>query len=86
MLNTVLNPGDYLLAAEPEPADDQETSRDEYDAPGQLAVDLEQALSAAGFAAALERVPYVLFSLPAGALVDRWDRKRIMIICTLGLG
>ena len=39
----------------------------------------------AGFAGALERLPYVLFSLPAGALVDRWDRKRIMIICAIGL-
>ena len=41
--------------------------------------------AAAGFASALERVPYLLFSLPAGALVDRWERKRVMMICTLGL-
>lgn len=27
----------------------------------------------------------MLFSLPAGALVDHWDRKRIMIICAIGL-
>ncbi len=47
MLDTVLNSGDYLLTAESEPAADQETKRDGYDAPGQLAVDLEQALSAA---------------------------------------
>jgi predicted MFS family arabinose efflux permease len=26
-----------------------------------------------------------LFSLPAGALLDRWDRKRVMIVCTAGL-
>jgi MFS family permease len=39
----------------------------------------------AGFAGALERLPYVLFSLPAGALVDRWERKRSMIICAIGL-
>ena len=47
MLDTVLNPGDYLVAAEPGPAANQETKRDEYDARGQLTVDLEQALSAA---------------------------------------
>ncbi len=51
-----------------------------------LILALTRSPATAGFAAALERVPYVLFSLPAGALVDRWDRKRIMIICTLGLG
>jgi predicted MFS family arabinose efflux permease len=39
----------------------------------------------AGFAGALTQLPYLLFSLPAGALVDRWKRKRTMIICTIGL-
>jgi MFS family permease len=29
-------------------------------------------------------IPAVLFGLPAGALVDRWDRKRVMIWCDLG--
>lgn len=41
--------------------------------------------AAAGFALALEQLPFVLFGLPAGAFVDRWDRKRVMIICTIGL-
>lgn len=35
----------------------------------------------AGLASALRALPYVVFSLPAGALVDRWDRKRVMLIC-----
>jgi len=35
----------------------------------------------AGFAGALRALPYVIFSLPAGALIDRWDRKRVMILC-----
>ncbi len=40
----------------------------------------------AGFAGALRALPYLIFSLPAGALVDRWDRKRVMIICDAGRG
>src|SRR5438477_7806404 len=38
----------------------------------------------AGFAGALRAFPYLFFSLPAGALIDRWDRKRTMIICDTG--
>lgn len=38
----------------------------------------------AGFAGALRALPYLLFSLPAGALIDRWDRKRTMILCDMG--
>ncbi len=41
--------------------------------------------AAAGFALALGQLPFVLFGLPAGALLDRWNRKRVMIICTIGL-
>lgn len=35
----------------------------------------------AGLAGALGALPYLLFSLPVGALIDRWNRKRVMIIC-----
>ncbi len=38
----------------------------------------------AGLAGALRLLPYFLFGLPAGALVDRWDRKRVMLLCDLG--
>ncbi len=38
----------------------------------------------AGFAGALRAFPYLVFSLPAGALIDRWDRKRVMILCDSG--
>src|SRR5437868_113220 len=38
----------------------------------------------AGFAGALRALPYLIFSLPAGALIDRWDRKRVMIFCDTG--
>jgi MFS family permease len=41
--------------------------------------------AAAGIAAALQQTPLFLFSLPAGALVDRWNRKQVMLLCTLGL-
>ncbi|MEU4770816.1 MFS transporter [Micromonospora sp. NPDC023644] len=45
---------------------------------------------AAGLAGFVALVPTLLFQLPAGALVDRWDRKRVMIWCdvlrALGVG
>ncbi len=37
----------------------------------------------AGLLLALRLLPYLLFSLPAGALVDRLDRKRAMVFCNL---
>ena len=38
----------------------------------------------AGFAGALRAFPYLVFSLPAGALIDRWNRKRVMILSDIG--
>ncbi len=38
----------------------------------------------AGFATAIHVLPFLIFSLPAGALVDRWNRKHLMIICDTG--
>ena len=38
----------------------------------------------AGLLAALRGVPYFLLVLPAGALVDRWDPRRVMIACDTG--
>lgn len=40
--------------------------------------------SQAGFVAALRALPATLFSLFAGVLVDRWDRKRVMLMCDAG--
>ena len=48
-----------------------------------LILALTNSPAAAGIAGALFMLPYALFSLPAGALVDRWDRKRVMIACDL---
>ena len=42
---------------------------------------LTHSLALAGLLAAARQLPYLLFSLPAGALVDRWDRKTTMIWC-----
>jgi predicted MFS family arabinose efflux permease len=38
----------------------------------------------AGLVAAARSLPYLLLTLPAGALVDRWNRKRTMILCSAG--
>lgn len=50
-----------------------------------LILALTNSLAAASLALGLGQLPYVLFSLPAGALVDRWDRKRVMVGCAIGL-
>ncbi len=38
----------------------------------------------AGLLAAARGIPYVLLSLPAGALADRWNRRRTMVFCEVG--
>jgi MFS family permease len=37
----------------------------------------------AGIVAAARTLPYIALGLPAGALVDRWDRRRVLIWCDL---
>src|SRR5579872_1719952 len=37
-----------------------------------------------GFAAALRALPATLLSLFAGVLVDRWNRKWVMLVCDMG--
>jgi predicted MFS family arabinose efflux permease len=49
-----------------------------------LILTLTHSPAQAGIVAALRALPYLLFSLPAGAFVDRWDRKRAMILCDTG--
>jgi MFS family permease len=49
-----------------------------------LILSLTGSAAQAGFAGALRALPYIIFSLPAGALIDRWDRKRAMIFCDTG--
>src|SRR5512146_485621 len=38
----------------------------------------------AGFLSAVRLLAYVLFVLPAGVLVDRLNRKRVMVVCDGG--
>ena len=49
-----------------------------------LVLALTQSAAIAGLAGALRMLPYLLLSLPAGALVDHWDRRRVMILCDTG--
>ncbi|MGI4861393.1 MAG: MFS transporter [Janthinobacterium lividum] len=41
-------------------------------------------LAAAGVVGVLRSAPYLFLSLPLGALVDRWNRRHIMIACQIG--
>lgn len=49
-----------------------------------LILALTQSPAQAGVAAALRALPAPFFGLLAGALVDRWDRKRVMILSDVG--
>ncbi len=48
-----------------------------------LILALTHSAALAGLLAAARQLPYLLFSLPAGALVDRWNRKKMMVWCDL---
>src|SRR5215813_11687031 len=49
-----------------------------------LVLSMTGSYAQAGLVGGVQLVPYLLLCLPAGALVDRWDRKRVMVICDLG--
>ena len=49
-----------------------------------LILSLTHAPAQAGFAGALRSLAYLLLGLPAGALVDRWNRKQVMMVCDTG--
>jgi hypothetical protein len=38
----------------------------------------------AGIVGALRGLPFAVLCLPAGALVDRWDRRKVMLFCDTG--
>ena len=49
-----------------------------------LILALTDSPAAAGLAGAFRFLPYLILSLPVGALIDRWDRKRVMVLSDLG--
>lgn len=49
-----------------------------------LVLALTNSPAQAGLVGALQGVPYLILSLPAGALVDRWNRKVVMMVCDSG--
>lgn len=49
-----------------------------------LVLDLSHAAFAVGALNAISFIPYLLFSLPAGLIADRWNRRTIMLVCDIG--
>ncbi|NUP53219.1 MAG: MFS transporter, partial [Catenulispora sp.] len=43
-------------------------------------------IAAAGLVSFAAQLPQLVVQLPAGALVDRWDRRRVMLYCDVGAG
>lgn len=48
-----------------------------------LVLDLTQSLGAAALLRVVQMVPYVLFGAPAGALIDRVDKRRLLLWCNV---
>ena len=46
-----------------------------------LVWDMSHSAALVGLMGGLGTLPYLLLSLIVGALVDRWDRKRVMVLC-----
>ncbi|EFH83892.1 major facilitator superfamily MFS_1 [Ktedonobacter racemifer DSM 44963] len=49
-----------------------------------LVWDLSHSAALVGLVGGLGTLPYIFLSLIVGALIDRWDRKRLMIVCDTG--
>jgi MFS family permease len=48
-----------------------------------LVLALTNSPAQAGIVAAARTAPYLILGLPAGALIDRWDRRTVLICCDL---
>lgn len=51
-----------------------------------LVLDLTHSATAVGLLNAVSFLPYLIFSLPAGVIADRWNRRTIMLICDAARG
>lgn len=51
-----------------------------------LVLDLSRSAASVGLLNAISFLPYLLFALPAGVIADRWNRKKIMIVCDAARG
>jgi MFS family permease len=49
-----------------------------------LALDLTHSSAQAGFIRGVEALPFLVLALPAGAWADRWDRRRVLMLCDTG--
>lgn len=48
-----------------------------------LVLDLTHSIAAAATLRVIQSVPYIIFGAPAGALIDRVDKRRLLIACDL---
>ncbi len=51
-----------------------------------LVLDLTHTAAAVGVLNAVSFLPYLIFSLPAGMIADRWNRRTIMLVCDVARG
>ena len=51
-----------------------------------LVLALTHSPAQASWASALRMLPYLVLILPVGVLIDRWDRRRVMLVCHVARG
>ncbi len=51
-----------------------------------LVLETTHSAAQAGLITSARMIPYLVFGLPAGALMDRWNRKTTMIVCDVARG
>ena len=49
-----------------------------------LVFSVTQSAAVTGIITAIRGIPFIALTLPGGALVDRWNRKMVMIVCDAG--